>query len=261
MNSVLKRILETGSVETPNGEVIKAGVSPIPREEGEFLQEIIRRLKPRTTLEVGLAFGVSALYVCDALAEVQAERHIVIDPNQFKGGWGGVGMHNLKTAGFESLIEFYGLPSYLALPQLVAEGRKIDFAFIDGWHTFDYVLVDFFYIDKLLREGGVVVFDDANYPSIRKVCRYAVTNRAYAAYSTPGAAANNNSTLKRKLLFNAPVISGRLKSITRSDVLHPDSELGLPLATTRYIALVKQGEDVLGDGSGGTRRWDFHVDF
>jgi hypothetical protein len=106
----------------------------------------------------------------------------------------------------------------------------------------------------------VVVFDDANYPSIRKVCRYAVTNRAYAAYSAP-APTDHNSTLKRKLLFGAPIISDRLKSITRPDVLRPDSELGLPLPAARYIALVRQGEDVLGDGSGGSRRWDFHEDF
>jgi hypothetical protein len=32
-------------------------------------------------------------------------------------------------------------------------GVQVDFAFMDGWHTFDYTLLDFFYTDKL---GGHV---------------------------------------------------------------------------------------------------------
>jgi len=40
----------------------------------------------------------------------------------------------------------------------LARGVKIDFAFVDGWHTFDYTLIDFFYIDKILRSGGLVSF-------------------------------------------------------------------------------------------------------
>src|SRR2546430_2562648 len=34
-------------------------------------------------------------------------------------------------------------------PKLLARNEKIDFAFLDGQHTFDYVLVDFFYVDKI----------------------------------------------------------------------------------------------------------------
>jgi len=33
----------------------------------------------------------------------------------------------------------------------------VDFAFIDGNHVFEYVLVDFFLIDKLLRPGGAII--------------------------------------------------------------------------------------------------------
>jgi predicted O-methyltransferase YrrM len=35
-------------------------------------------------------------------------------------------------------------------------------------HTFDYVLVDFFLTDKLLRPGGIVVIDDYSLPAIYK---------------------------------------------------------------------------------------------
>ena len=40
--------------------------------------------------------------------------------------------------------------SYEAMPELLKKGEEnYDFIFIDGWHTFDYTLVDFFYSDKL----------------------------------------------------------------------------------------------------------------
>ena len=39
--------------------------------------------------------------------------------------------------------------------------KPFDFIFIDGWHTFDYTLVDMFYADRLLRIGGYLLIDDA----------------------------------------------------------------------------------------------------
>ena len=41
--------------------------------------------------------------------------------------------------------------SYQCLSRLTEEHVKIDFAFVDGQHTFDYVFVDFFLIDKNLE--------------------------------------------------------------------------------------------------------------
>jgi hypothetical protein len=48
------------------------------------------------------------------------------------------------------VLRFYHAPSDEVLPRLCAQHERFDFAFIDGNHRFDYVLVDFFYIDKLL---------------------------------------------------------------------------------------------------------------
>ena len=79
-------------------------------------------------------------------------------------------MLNLRRAGLD------GSPpsrssgvDYLALPQLVGDRQTIQFAYIDGWHTFDYTLLDFFYVDKMLDPGGVVAFNDCALPSVRRV--------------------------------------------------------------------------------------------
>src|SRR5262249_40611568 len=141
--------------------------------------------KPKCSLEIGCAYGISSLYICEALCEaVSSPKHIIIDPFQFPhqrgSGWEGIGLLNLKRAGYEDIIELHNKASYECLPVLLKNGVKIDFAFVDGQHTFDYVMVDFFFIDKLLNVRGVVAFDDLYYPSIRKVCRYALTNMRYS---------------------------------------------------------------------------------
>lgn len=36
----------------------------------------------------------------------------------------------------------------VALPRLVEQGKRIQFCFIDGLHTFDYTMLDAFYADQ-----------------------------------------------------------------------------------------------------------------
>ena len=151
MNPILQEIYKTNFTTTPDGGKVSIGVDSIDRNEAEFLYQIVAELKPTVTLEVGLAYGISALVICDALRKTPSNRHIIIDPFQIRNWrWGGIGLHNLRRAGYEQLIEFHETYSYRALPQLEATGEKIDFAFIDGCHSFDFVLVDIFYIDKTL---------------------------------------------------------------------------------------------------------------
>ena len=251
------------TLKSASGELVKVH-SQVSKEEGEFLQKLILELKPKVSVEVGLAFGISSLFICEALTQVQAERHVVIDPSQ-SDAWKGIGLSNLKEAGYEKLVDFKEMSSHLALPQLEADGLKIDFAFIDGWHTFDYKLLDFFYIDRLLKVGGVVVFDDLLYPSVHRVCRYIITNRAYRVVDNSSSLKQHKSWSKAQTLLKTPVISKYLKRstylkrIAKPEVIEPDDKLGLPAGN--YIAFMKERDDILGDGSNGTRRWDFHNEF
>ena len=75
--------------------------------------------------------------------------------------------------------------SEFALPKLLAEGRKFDFALIDSWHTFDHALLEFYFINRMLDLGGVVVFDDAQFPAVRRVIKYVSNYPAYRIVETP----------------------------------------------------------------------------
>ena len=97
------------------------------------------------------------------------------------------------------------------LPKLLEKGVVLDLAFIDGWHTFDYTLLDFFYIDKMLRPGGVVLLHDRSWPSKQKVMRFIKTHRKYRELpvrSSVGPASSNgcavSSAAKWHWLGGAP---------------------------------------------------------
>jgi predicted O-methyltransferase YrrM len=154
----------------------------IHRDEAELLAELAADVNPEHSIEIGLGYGFSAVTICASTANPK-HTHTVLDPHQ-TSYWKGLGAANVREAGFADrfkLIEDY---SYNALPALLRDGAKADLVFIDGWHTFDFVFVDLFYADKLLRPEGVVIFDDADWTSIRPVIRFAVTNLGYQVVGT-----------------------------------------------------------------------------
>jgi predicted O-methyltransferase YrrM len=262
MNPVLERILSTGTIRAEGGEELELRASIQP-EEGEFLQRQIREIRPKVSLEVGMAYGVSSLYICEAMKEVGGQKHITIDPLQSSPppGWHGIGMKHIREAGFGEMVEHYCEPSDVALPRLAAAGQRIEFALIDGWHTFDVVLLDFFYIDRMLKVGGVVVFDDVNhyqYPGIRKVCRYVATNRRYECLGGGGGAHLN---WKGKVAHFGLTTLDSLKRGRLPEFRETYAHLGLPGLESNFMAFRKVADDVLDDGSNGSRRWDDHHDF
>ncbi|MCL1471486.1 class I SAM-dependent methyltransferase [Argonema antarcticum] len=249
MNCVLEEILKSGYVKSVDGKLVKLH-SNISSEEGKLLQEIIYELKPKVSLEVGLAYGISALFICEALKNTPNSRHIIIDPMQ-STHWQGIGLNNLKKVGYEEIIEFHQQPSHLALSQLEAQGIKIDFAFIDGMHTFDHTLIDFFYVDKLLNVGGVVAIDDTSFPSIHKVCRFIVTNRAYSIYRYFNRI-DYKPSLGRRALERLAHIYEPMRRILKPEYVQPDFELGFA-PRSELIAFKKEAED--------TRKWNFYREF
>jgi predicted O-methyltransferase YrrM len=267
MNEVLAEILATRIVKTETGEQ-RPLHSQIGTEEGEFIQRLIREYRPRVSLEVGCAYGISSLYALEALQEVGADKHIIIDPyelpgsgqkwpdSKWKNDWEGIGLSNIKAAGYERLVEFYGQPPYRQLPKLEEAGQKIDFAIIDGLHTFDGVFVDFFYVDKMLNVGGVVVFDDVDNPGIRKVVRYIVTNLPYKSLWPKG-----NASMKRKIAGKiASLIAGK-RHIIAPEFLQSDPSLGL--SDKKYIAVRKERHVLFGDADlvDNPRLWNAHAPF
>ncbi|HET7434386.1 MAG TPA: class I SAM-dependent methyltransferase [Thermoanaerobaculia bacterium] len=176
LHPLIEEIQRTKRTQLADGSEVAAN-SFIPRDECELIYEVIAQSGATRGVETGMAYGISSLCIADALRKNSATSRLVsIDPSQ-TDGWHGAAIHLLLRAGFTP--EVIEEPSQLALPRLVREGQRFDFGFIDGWHTFDHTLIDFFYIDMLLENGGFIVLDDVGYPAINAAVRFILANRDY----------------------------------------------------------------------------------
>jgi len=161
-------------------------VVTVPERDCNALRDLLIAESIETIVEVGLAYGSSALAIGEALIAVQARRplHIVIDPLQTTE-WSNVGWQMLRSAGLDKIARLILQPSSMALPNLLAEGFTADAAFVDGSHRFHEVFVDLYFLRKIVRPGGLIVLDDYWWPSVRTAEHYFEINMGWRA--VPGA--------------------------------------------------------------------------
>ena len=148
------------------------GVDPI---EGKHLYNCVRENGLARTLEVGCAMGTSALYFCQAFADGRGGAHVAIDPNQ-DTQYKSIARANVERAGLAAHFRVLREPSYLAMPRLLARGARFDLVFVDGWHTFDFTLLDMFYAERLLVPNGLLLLDDIQHKGVQKTLKYVRTN-------------------------------------------------------------------------------------
>jgi predicted O-methyltransferase YrrM len=169
--AMINEIRRNRTVTGSDGRTVPIEKHGINAAEGRFLTEFIAaRPEIIRTFEVGCAYGLSSLHITSALAGRPGVHHIIVDPDETTA-WRGIGVSNLDRAG----IDFYELreqPSEIALPEMVREEREFDLGFIDGWHTFDQTLVDLYYAGRLVRTGGHIIIDDADWISVSKAISY-----------------------------------------------------------------------------------------
>jgi predicted O-methyltransferase YrrM len=161
-------------------------VVTVPERDCNALRDLLIAESIETIVEVGLAYGSSALAIGEALIAVQAGRplHVVIDPLQTTE-WSNVGWQMLRSAGLDKIARLILQPSSMALPHLLAEGFTADAAFVDGSHRFHEVFVDLYFLRKIVRPGGLIVLDDHWWPSVRTAEHYFEINMGWRA--VPGA--------------------------------------------------------------------------
>jgi predicted O-methyltransferase YrrM len=162
-----------------------SGATSISPEKGMWIYELCRRMRPKNTLEIGFAYGGSALFFLAALAKNQAGRHTAVDPYERKS-WHGIGLANIESAGATSAFRFIEELSERAAMDLARENARFDVIFIDGGHRFEEALVDFYLCAKLCDVGGLILFDDVWMSSVRTVVSFVQSNRSdFVEVSTP----------------------------------------------------------------------------
>jgi predicted O-methyltransferase YrrM len=140
--------------------------------EGKFIHDWIKDHHLSATLEIGLAFGASAVSMLAAHQGI----HVCIDPYQEKN-YLNAGLENLIRLGYGNRILFHQDFSCNVLPKLYSEKAQFDFIFIDGDHRFDNLFVDFYFSDLLLANNGYILFHDSWMRGTQLVASFIRRNR------------------------------------------------------------------------------------
>ena len=139
------------------------------REEILRLLKILEKKELNLVLEIGTSRTAGTLFLFSRIASQDAE---IISIDLPGGKWGG-GYDLYKVPLFKSFasnaqkIHLMRKDSheYSSLEQVktILKGRKLDFLFIDGDHTYKGVKNDFEMYSPLVKEGGIIAFHDINH--------------------------------------------------------------------------------------------------
>lgn len=182
LRAVRERLVRDGrAVARSDGSVhhlFPVGVAPA---EGAAIRSWVIREAAAHTIEIGLGYAISALFVCEGLLYngVDGARHVVIDPNQ-ETRFASCGLQFIAQAGVNHLVEYRAEESQTVLPRLVSEGRRFDMAVVDGNHRFDAMFVDLYYLGRLLRPGAIVFIDDYHLRGIAKAVAFFLSNLSWS---------------------------------------------------------------------------------
>lgn len=151
----------------------------LPNADADVLRDLIAAEKARVVIEIGLAYGASALAIAEAMVAqgAAAADHLVIDA--FQDEFHDAGWNAVVGAGLGDVCRLVRDRSQLALARLLGEGFTADAAFVDGSHVFHNVFVDLFFLRELVRPGGLILLDDCQWPSVGTAVRYFELNTGW----------------------------------------------------------------------------------
>jgi predicted O-methyltransferase YrrM len=152
-----------------NVEEIKSMVDDLPMMSMSQAKEItsfIQSKNLKNLLELGFYHGVSSCYFAGVLDEMKDGHLTTIDLRSAEE----------REPNIEELLEKLGLSSYVTvyyeptsynwrLMKMIEENLRpiFDFCYIDGGHDWYNTGYAFCLVDKLLKPGGWILFDDMNW--------------------------------------------------------------------------------------------------
>jgi predicted O-methyltransferase YrrM len=123
---------------------------------GRLLFRLVEHFKPRTIIELGTSVGLSSLY----MAMAHPDSHIyTIEGCTSKSEQALSTFKSIPVTNIEQHIGRFDI----ILPDLIKDIEKLDFAFIDGNHTYDATLSYFESLLKIAHNDTVFVFDDIHW--------------------------------------------------------------------------------------------------
>lgn len=184
--SLYEEVLDTLSKISPDS----GGGSPLSK--CYLMVYLIKNLKLKTYVEIGVykgrslfaaaaaifrndgkAYGIDPYNVQDAY-EDEVPEHVPFDVNSFLNSLDFNKMYSdvlafKEEADYGSCIKIIRQTSDKAIQYLIRDNIVIDMLHIDGNHDCKFVELDVKNYCPKVKDGGIIVFDDINWPSVRGV--------------------------------------------------------------------------------------------
>lgn len=134
--------------------------------QANYLRTLISENGYEDLLELGFFHGKSSLLLA-AILEEQGKGHLTtLDLNSAKTREPNIDTLLLEEGLSHRVTAVYCFRSYTwELMQQIRmnPSARYDFCYLDGGHTLDNTGLGFFLVDRLLRVGGTIVFDDLDW--------------------------------------------------------------------------------------------------
>ena len=130
--------------------------SALGEKYGRLLFRLVEYFKPQTIIELGSSVGISTLYL--AMANPQA-KVFTIEGCTAKSEQASDNFTSLQVSNIEQHIGRFDI----VLPDVIALAGKLDFAFIDGNHTYEATIANFNTLLSIAHNDTVFVFDDIHW--------------------------------------------------------------------------------------------------
>jgi predicted O-methyltransferase YrrM len=142
-----------------------ADIPHMPPERGREIYAFVREHQPRSVLELGFAHGVSSCYIGAALKANGGGVLTTIDQDSAHKRQPDIHTLLSQTDLLDWVQPIYTPTSYTWELMRLLEGTpagewRLDFAFIDGAHSWFVDGLAFFLVDRLLKPESWILFDD-----------------------------------------------------------------------------------------------------
>jgi predicted O-methyltransferase YrrM len=134
-------------------------------KKAQVMEDFIHKHSISNILELGFFHGVSTCYMAAALEEVDQGSIVSIDLHSAQKRQPNI-EELLEKCGYLETVEFYYEPvsyNWRLMKLIEAQERTFDLCYLDGGHDWYNTGLAFFLVDKLLRPGGWIIFDDLDW--------------------------------------------------------------------------------------------------
>ncbi|HEY8601288.1 MAG TPA: class I SAM-dependent methyltransferase [Thermomicrobiales bacterium] len=163
-------------VAVPGSQVFNDDTMVLPLRELLTLGAICQQIQPKRIFEIGTFTGISALMMATNSPEQTQLYTLDLDPSILPVHQHGLGVglqdytagEEFKQTNYAHKIEqLYGDSRFFDYTPYYGE---MDLVFVDGDHTLEFVSSDTAQAFKLVRPGGVIIWDDYRWTAAHPEC-------------------------------------------------------------------------------------------